>query len=100
MTKQRVGAINKGKTLSEETRNLIREAALHPKPMSMEIRLNCAVNVRPITITDLDGTNLQNLSSIVEAAKVIECSEKTIRRALESNGIIKRKYLVTDTIDT
>jgi hypothetical protein len=66
--------------------------------MLMDSRLNCAVNVRPIT--NLDGTNLQSFSSIVEAAKVIECSEKTIRRALNSNGIIKRKYLVTDTIDT
>jgi hypothetical protein len=27
-------------------------------------------------------------------------SLKTIRRALSSNGVIKRKYLVTDTIDT
>ena len=68
--------------------------------MSMESRLKCAVNVRPITITNLDGTNLQNFSSIVEAAKVIECSEKTIRRALNSNGIIKRKYLGIDTLDT
>ena len=68
--------------------------------MSMDSRLKCAVNVRPITITNLDGTNPQSFNSIVEASKVIECSEKTIRRAINSNGIIKRKYLVTDTIDT
>lgn len=98
--RERVGNINKGKTLSEETRNLIREAALHRKPMSMDSRLKCAVNVRPITISNLDGTNPQSFSSIIEATKVIDCSEKTIRRALNSNGIIKRKYLVTDTIDT
>lgn len=98
--RQKVGSINKGKALSEETRNLIREAALQRKPMSMESRLKCAVNVRPITITNLDGTNPQSFSSIIEASKVIECNEITIRRALNSNGIIKRKYLVTDTIDT
>jgi group I intron endonuclease len=98
--RERIGNINKGKTLSEETRNLIREAALKRKPMSMESRLKCAVNVRPITITDLEGTNPQSFSSITEAAKVIGCSEKTIRRALNSNGIIKSKYFVTDTIDT
>lgn len=56
--------------------------------------------MRPITITNLDGTNPQNFSSIIEASKVIECNEITIRRALNSNGLIKRKYLVTDTIDT
>lgn len=98
--RERVGNINKGKTLSEETRNLIREAALHRKPMSLDSRLKCAVNVRPITISNLDGSNPQSFSSIIEATKVIECTEKTIRRALNSNGIIKRKYLVTDTIDT
>jgi group I intron endonuclease len=100
--RQKVGSINYyvGKALSEETRNLIREAALQRKPMSMESRLKCAVNVRPITITNLDGTNPQSFSSIIEASKVIECNEKTIRRALSSNGVIKRKYLVTDTIDT
>lgn len=98
--RQKVGSINKGKALSEETRNLIREAAIQRKPMSMESRLKCAVNVRPITITNLDGTNPQSFSSIIEASKVIECNEKTIRRALSSNGVIKRKYLVTDTIDT
>lgn len=98
--RQKVGSINKGKALSEETRNLIREAALQRKPMSMESRLKCAVNVRPITIANLDGTNPQSFSSIIEARKVIECNEKTIRRALSSNGVIKRKYLVTDTIDT
>lgn len=98
--RQKVGSINKGKALSEETLNLIREAALQRKPMSMESRLKCAVNVRPITITNLDGTNPQSFSSIIEASKVIECNEKTIRRALSSNGVIKRKYLVTDTIDT
>lgn len=100
--RQKVGSINYyvGKALSEETRNLIREAALQRKPMSMESRLKCTVNVRPITITNLDGTNPQSFSSIIEASKVIECNEKTIRRALSSNGVIKRKYLVTDTIDT
>lgn len=92
----------------------MREAALQRKPLSMESRLKCAVNVRPFTITDLDGTNpseatsgircsSQGCCSIIEAAKVIECNEKTIiakARALSSNGILKRKYLVTDTIDT
>ena len=49
--------------LSEETRNLIQKVALQRKPMSMESQLKCAVNVRPITITNLDGTNPQSFSS-------------------------------------
>jgi len=47
--------------------------------MSMESRLKCAVNVRPITITNLDGTNPQSFSSLIEASKVIECNEKKKR---------------------
>ena len=95
-----VGLINKGKILSEETRNRMREAALHRKPMSKESRLKCAVNVRPVTITNLDGTNLRNFNSIIEASKAIGCSEKTVRRALNSNGLLHRKYIVSDTMDS
>ena len=98
--RQRVAEINKGKTLSDETKALIREAALNRKPMSIETRLKCIVNVRPVTITELDGSNPQFFPTIVSAAEAIGCDVKTIRRALQSNGVIKRKYLVTDTVDT
>lgn len=98
--RQQVAEINKGKTLSDETKALIREAALNRKPMSLETRLKCVTNVRPVTITDLDGTNPQFFPTITLAAEAIGCDVKTIRRALQSTGIIKRKYLVTDTLDT
>ena len=74
--RQRVGNINKGKALSEETRNLIREAALKREPMFIESRLKCAANVRPVTITNLDGTNLRNFSNVIEASKATGCNEK------------------------
>ena len=98
--RQRVANINKGKILSEETRNRMREAALRRKPLSKESRLKCAVNVRPVTITNLDGTNFRNFNSIIEASKAIGCSEKTVRRALNSNGLLHRKYIVSDTMDS
>ena len=74
----------------------MKKAALKRKPMSKEARLKCAVNVRPVTIANLDGTNLQNFNSVIEASKVIGCSERTIRRALNSNGILLKKYIVLD----
>jgi len=98
--RQRVAEINKGKSLSSESRALIREAALKQGPMLIETRLKCAVNVRPVTITDLNGKSPKNFTSIVSAAKSIGCSAKTIQRALKANGVIKQKYLVTDTINT
>ena len=54
--RQRVAEINKGKTLSDETKSLLREAALNRKPMSTETRLKCIVNVRPVTITELEAS--------------------------------------------
>jgi hypothetical protein len=111
--RQQVAEINKGKTLSDETKALIREAALNRKPMSIETRLKCIVNVRPVTITELDGSNPEFFPTVVSAAEAIGCSVKTIQRARKSlisqrllerfsgsNGVIKRKYLVTDTVDT
>lgn len=44
--------------------------------------MKCAVNMRPVTITNLDGSNPINFVSIKEASIGISCSEKTIRRAL------------------
>ena len=67
--------------------------------MSMESRLKCAVNVRPVTITNLDGSNPIHFVSIKEASIAISCNEKTIRRALNGNGIVKKKYLVKATKD-
>jgi group I intron endonuclease len=80
--RQRVAEINKGKTLSDETKALLREAALNRKPMSIETRLKCIVNVRPVTITELNGSNPQFFPTIVSAAQAIGCSVKTIQRAL------------------
>ena len=48
----------------------------------MESRMKCAVNVRPVTITNLDGSNPMNFVSIKEASIAISCNEKTIRRPL------------------
>jgi hypothetical protein len=80
--RERVASINKGKTLSQETRELIRKAALLREPMSIESRMKCATNMRHVTITNLDGSNPINFVSIKEASIAISCDEKTIRRAL------------------
>ena len=61
--------------------------------MSIEYRLKCAVNKLPVSVTNLEGTNLRYFSNVIEASKTIGCNEKTIRRALNSNGILHRKYI-------
>lgn len=97
--RQRVGNINKGKKLSQETRELIRKVALVRKPLSTESRMKCAVNTCPITITNIDGSNSMKFLSIKKANIAISCSEKTIQRALNNNSTIKKRYVVTDTIE-
>ena len=92
--RQRVGNINKGKTLSEETRKLMSKAAQLRGPMSKESRIKCAVNMRPVTISNLDGSNPIHFVSIKEASVGISCHQKTIRRALNGNGVLKKIYIV------
>lgn len=87
--------INKGKTLSAETRELIRKAALLRKPMSPESRMKCIANTQPVTVSSLDGSNIIHFLSIKEASLAISCNEKTIRRALKGNGVIKKNFLIS-----
>jgi len=97
--REQVGNINKGKKLSQETRELIRKSALLRESMSIESRKKCAVNVRPVIITNLDGSNPINFVSIKEASIATSCCEKTIQRALNGNGIIKKTYIVKAMTD-
>lgn len=95
-----VGDLNRGKRLSSETRELISKAAKNRQPMSIKSRLLCATNTRPIMVTNLDGSNARVFPSIVAAANVLQCNEKTIRRALTSNFRVKGTYIVIDITDT
>jgi hypothetical protein len=99
--RQAIGNINKGKSLSDQTKALIRESALNRESMSHGSRLKCIVNSRAIFVTDLDGSNSQAFNTMVEASKVLDCNVKTIRRALQSNtNILLKKYIVSDAIDS
>ena len=67
--------------------------------MSQETKDKCKKNRRPITVTRVDDNTLVgNFEDIVSAAKYISCNEKTIRRALKTNGIVKKMYIVKDKI--
>lgn len=89
---------HRGKSLSKTTRELIRKAALNIPPMSQETKDKCKKNRRPITVMLLsNNTLIGNFEDIVSASKHIKCNEKTIRRALKTNGIVKNMYIVKDT---
>lgn len=67
--------------------------------MSQESKDKCKTRGRCITITRLsDGLLVGHFKDILSAAKQIKCGDKTIRRALKANGIVKSTYKVIDSV--
>jgi group I intron endonuclease len=89
-----IGNLNKGKKLSPETIALLKEKALDREKYnySSEALDNMKKKAKPIILYNLDYTVYGNFPSIVEAAKTVKCSSKTIIRALKSEKkLLKRK---------
>jgi hypothetical protein len=81
-------------TMSErlETIERVREKALARPPMSDETKKKCIVNTRPVVLYNLDKTIYGKYPTILEASKAINCDEKTIRRALQTEKkLVKRQ---------
>jgi len=91
------GNLNKNKKLSAKTIDKIREKALIRKKISYsnEALLNMKKNSKAVILYNLDRTVFGEYPSIVKAAKSINCSEITIRRALKTDKkIIKKRFIV------
>jgi group I intron endonuclease len=88
-----IGSLNKGKSLSPNTIELMRQAALNrTKPLySAEGFKNMQKRSKPILVYNLDYTVYGEFTSIVEAASSIGCYKKTIIRALQSPKKILRR---------
>lgn len=98
-----IGALNRGKKLHPETVELMRAAALSRQPMSDESRAKVSANSAKALLLELsmvdgsalpDGTTSIVLRTVPVVAEYCNCNEKTVRRALKGNGIIKGKWLV------
>ena len=93
----RIGSLNRSRNLSEETIEKIRQGALHKfkDEYSEQALANMKKKSRPLILYNLDRTVFGYYSSIIEAAKSINCHQKTIIRALQSESkILKRRYIV------
>ena len=96
--REKIGNLNKGKNLSLEIIEKLREIALKRPPMSEEIKRKCIPYIRPVTLYNLNGTVYGKYLTIKEAAKAINCSDKTIIRTLKTEKkIVKRQWIVKDT---
>src|ERR1700678_830163 len=90
--REKIGNLNKGKTLSPETIEKLRQKDLLRPAMSDEIKKKCITNTRPVILYNLNGTIYGEYSTIKDAANAINCNEKTIRRALQTEKkLVKRK---------
>jgi group I intron endonuclease len=87
----RIGNLNRGKIFSIETIEKMRVKALNRPPMSDITKQKCISHTRPVVLYNLNGTVYGKYFSILEAAKSINCGEKTIRRALKTEKRLVKK---------
>uniref|UniRef100_UPI0023F09FC6 homing endonuclease n=1 Tax=Leptographium wingfieldii TaxID=155675 RepID=UPI0023F09FC6 len=96
--REKIGSLNRGKPLSPETIEKMREKALNRPPRPIDTRDNYITHTRPVTLYNLDGTVYGQYPTILKAAESINCGEKTIRRALSTEkGLVKRQWIVKDS---
>lgn len=82
--REKIDNLNRNKTFSPETIEKMRQAGLNRLPMSEITKTKCIFNTRPVMLYNIDRTVYGQYPTIVEAAKAINCGEKTIRRALQT----------------
>jgi group I intron endonuclease len=89
--------LNKGKKLSQETTEKMSKKSLARKNRSFSEKalLNMKKKSKPVILYNLNNTVFGEYSSITEAAESINCSVKTINRALKTDKkILKRRFIV------
>ena len=95
----KIGNLNKGKNLSAETIDKIRQKALSRDrtkiKLSEQAILNMKKKSKEIILYNLDYTVFGKYNSLTEAAKAINCGVKTIYRTLRTEKkILKRRFIV------
>jgi group I intron endonuclease len=92
-----IGNLNKGKKLSLETVEKIGKKALTKGKVSYSEKaiLNMKKKSKPVILYNLNNTIFGEYSSIREAANAVNCSSKTVSRALKTDKkILKRRFIV------
>jgi group I intron endonuclease len=98
--REMIGSLNRGKKFSPETIEKLRQKALARPPMSEKTKEKCITNTRPVVLYNLDRTVYGKYSTILEASKAINCNEKTIRRALQTEKkFVKKQWIVEHLSD-
>lgn len=96
--RMQIGNLNKNKTLSRQTIERIREKALNrQKPIYSEKAIaNMKKSSRAILVQNMDHIFHGRFTSITETAINMNCSIKTISRALKSpSKLLKKRWIVS-----
>lgn len=94
-----IGSLNSGKTLSEETKAKLKEKAIvrtKPRVLSKEFLNTMENNSKGIILYNISNNTVYGeYDSILEASKSLNCSDKTIRRALNTEKkVLLRRWIV------
>ena len=103
--REAIGALNRGKTLSASTIEAIRERALKRSPVSEETRNKISmIKGKSYLITRVDNTSFLSPEGVMVSSLTLrtlpvvraflDSNEKTVRRALKSDGIVKKDWYV------
>jgi group I intron endonuclease len=92
-----IGNLNRGKSLSLTTKDKLRKAACNrlPRVFTEEALLNMKKSCKPIVLYNKDYTVYGEYPSVTEASLNLNCSIRTIHRALKSESkLLKRRWIV------
>ncbi|PWA00307.1 hypothetical protein BB558_003650 [Smittium angustum] len=96
--RNRIGYFNRDKSFSPKTKQLMRQSALKIQPISNSEKAiqNMKINSKSIIVKELNGIVYGEFKSIVDTAKSLNCSSKTI---VNINKISSYKRIGPHNID-
>lgn len=105
--REMIGSLNRGKKLSAGTIEAIRLAAMNRSPMSDATRAkvsNNSAKAQLYSVSRLDHSLFMSVKGIMVYSEILRtlpvvasfigCDEKTVRRAMAQDGIVKKVWLV------
>jgi group I intron endonuclease len=100
--REMIGNLNRGKKLSKETIEKIKTSTIarwKMSNMSEETKKKCISYTRSVILYNLNGTIYGQYFTLLEAAKAINCNEKTIRRSLNTEKkLVKGQWIVKEIL--